>query len=39
MSTNDKTMLYLTDLPYRISILDIQDFVLSVAVAVAATDD
>ena len=26
MSTNDKTMLYLTDLPYRISILDIQDF-------------
>ena len=26
MSTNDKTMLYLTDLPYRISIFDIQDF-------------
>ena len=26
MSTNDKTMLYLTDLPYRIGILDIQDF-------------
>ena len=26
MSTNDKTMLYLTDLPYRISIPDIQDF-------------
>ncbi len=26
MSTNDKTMLYLTDLPHRISIFDIQDF-------------
>ena len=26
MSTNNKTMLYLTDLPYRISIFDIQDF-------------
>ena len=26
MSTNDKTMLSLTDLPYRISIFDIQDF-------------
>ena len=26
MSTNDKTMLYLTDLPQRISIFDIQDF-------------
>ena len=26
MSTQEKTMLYLTDLPYRISVFDIQDF-------------